>query len=212
MDFDSARRKHQGSLTGNSTVSSCRSVRPTVIGSQSTSPASHLDFFQHDVQLVKVIEPRLDVNPIDCKKHISRRILGSTPHPEAVFMQQIRADAAGAVPAPHALICDRNRKWSGDARRRFRDADVRLVLIPRRAPNANAYAERFAVDQRRMPGAADSDRGAALPPRRDGGGEHYPAERNHQRLDNRLSSGPPVINLTSRVRRPSAARRTAQFQ
>jgi putative transposase len=31
--------------------------------------------------------------------------------------------------------------------------------------------------------------------------EHYHAERNHQGLDNRLISGPPVINMTSRVRR-----------
>jgi Integrase core domain len=31
--------------------------------------------------------------------------------------------------------------------------------------------------------------------------EHYHAERNHQGLDNRLIPGPPVINMTSRVRR-----------
>ena len=31
--------------------------------------------------------------------------------------------------------------------------------------------------------------------------EHYHRERNHQGLDNRLISGPPVIKMTSRVRR-----------
>jgi hypothetical protein len=31
--------------------------------------------------------------------------------------------------------------------------------------------------------------------------KHYHGERNHQGLDNRLISGPPVINMTSRVRR-----------
>jgi hypothetical protein len=31
--------------------------------------------------------------------------------------------------------------------------------------------------------------------------EHYDGERNHQGLDNRLISGPPVINMASRVRR-----------
>jgi putative transposase len=30
---------------------------------------------------------------------------------------------------------------------------------------------------------------------------HYHGERNHQGLDNRLISGPPVIRMTSRVRR-----------
>jgi hypothetical protein len=31
--------------------------------------------------------------------------------------------------------------------------------------------------------------------------EHYHRERNHQGLDNRLISGPPVIQMTRRVRR-----------
>jgi hypothetical protein len=31
--------------------------------------------------------------------------------------------------------------------------------------------------------------------------EHYYGERTHQGLDNRLISGPPVIQMTSRVRR-----------
>jgi len=38
------------------------------------------------------------------------------------------------------LICDRDRKWSGDVRRRLRDAGIHFVLIPERATNANAYA------------------------------------------------------------------------
>ena len=46
----------------------------------------------------------------------------ATPHPEAVFMQQIVRTLtmveAGA-PAPDVLICDRDRKWSGDVRRRL---------------------------------------------------------------------------------------------
>jgi transposase InsO family protein len=78
----------------------------------------------------------------------SRRvqILGSTPHPEALFMQQVvrtlTMDEAGLV-HPSVLICDRDRKWSGDVRRHLREAGIRVVSIPERAPNANAYAERF---------------------------------------------------------------------
>jgi putative transposase len=49
----------------------------------------------------------------------------------------------GVVDVPQLLICDRDRKWSRDMRRQLREASVRVVLIPERAPNANAYAERF---------------------------------------------------------------------
>jgi hypothetical protein len=57
----------------------------------------------------------------------SRRvqILGSTPHPEALFMQQIvrtlTMAEAGVVSRRQVLICDRDRKWSQDVRRRLRD-------------------------------------------------------------------------------------------
>jgi putative transposase len=79
----------------------------------------------------------------------SRRvqILGSTPGPEALFMQQVARTLtmaeAGVMDPPPVLICDRDGKWSRDVRRRLREAGVGVVLIPERAPNANAYAERF---------------------------------------------------------------------
>jgi transposase InsO family protein len=45
--------------------------------------------------------------------------------------------------ACRVLICDRDGKWSHDIRRLLEDAGIRVVQTPRRAPNANAYAERF---------------------------------------------------------------------
>ena len=44
----------------------------------------------------------------------------------------------GARHAPHMLICDRDRKWTGDLQRQLRDAGVRVVATPPRALNANA--------------------------------------------------------------------------
>jgi len=138
----------------------------------------------------------------------SRRvqILGSTPHPEALFMQQIvrtlTMAESDAVPVPNVLICDRDRKWSGDVRRRLRDAGIRLVLTLVRAPNANAYAERFVRSikeeclDRLIPIGERHFRCAV--------GEyveHYHTERNHQALNNRLISTPPVIRMANRVRR-----------
>ena len=75
----------------------------------------------------------------------SRRvqILGSTPHPNELFMQQVvrLATAAddGILVGHRVLICDRDRKWSGAVRRRFGEASLRVVVTPERAPNANAY-------------------------------------------------------------------------
>jgi len=49
------------------------------------------------------------------------QIFGATPHPEALFMQQIfrtlRFAQDGGMDSPlNILIGDRDRKWSGDVR------------------------------------------------------------------------------------------------
>ena len=138
----------------------------------------------------------------------SRRvqILGSTPHPEALFMQQMVRPLTmahdGVVDRPRMLICDRDRKWSGDVRRRLQQAGIRVLLSPVRAPNANAYAERFVRSikeeclNRLIPIGERHFRRAVTEYV-----AHYHGERNHQGLDNCLISGPPVIRMTSRVRR-----------
>src|SRR5215471_20975056 len=121
-----------------------------------------------------------------------------------MFMQQaVRTLAmaeARVVPTPQILICDRDRKWSVDVRRRLRDAGIRVVLAPVRAPNANAYAERFVRSikeeclNRMIPFGESHFRRAVKEYL-----EHYQAERNHQGIGNRLISGPSVIQITSRV-------------
>jgi putative transposase len=163
------------------------------------------DFFTTEVWTWRGLVTYYTVFVIDLA---SRRvqILGSTPRPEAVFMQQtvrtLTMADGGAVPAPHILICDRDRKWSGDVRRQLRDAGIRVVFAPERAPNANAFAERFVRSikeeclNRLIPIGDRHFRRAVAEYV-----EHYHAERNHQGLDNRLISAPPVIDMTSRVRR-----------
>jgi putative transposase len=165
------------------------------------------DFFTTEVWTWRGLVTYYTIFVIDLA---SRRvqILGSTPRPDAVFMEQIvrtlTVAEAGAVPAPHVLICDRDRKWSGDVRRRLHDAGIRVVLIPERAPNANAYAERFVRSikeeclNRLIPIGERHFRRAVTEYV-----AHYHGERNHQGLDNRLISGPPVIETMSRVRRRS---------
>jgi hypothetical protein len=71
------------------------------------------DFFTTEVWTWRGLVTYYTVFVIDLA---SRRvqILGSTPHPEALFMQQVtRTLMMGedrAVPVPHVLICDRDRK------------------------------------------------------------------------------------------------------
>jgi transposase InsO family protein len=139
----------------------------------------------------------------------SRRvhILGSTPHPSDVFMGQIvRLVTAedGVLIGHRVLICDRDRKWSRAVRQQFGDAGIRVVLTPERAPNANAYAERFVRSikeeclDRIIPLGERHFRRAIT-----AFVEHYHLERNHQGLDNRLIAGMPTADAAGLVRRRS---------
>jgi len=132
-------------------------------------------------------------------------ILGSTPQPEALFMQQIvrtltMADASEAG-ARRMLIGDRDRKWSRDVRRRLEEAGIHVVLTPERAPNAHAYAERFVrsikeecLDRMIPIGERHFRRAIAEYV------EHYHQERNHQGLGNALIDGAPPVDGGRRIR------------
>jgi putative transposase len=164
------------------------------------------DFFTTEVWTWRGLVTYYTVFVIDLA---SRRvgILGSTPHPNGLFMRQVvrMATAADAGPIVAGVwICDRDRKWSRDVRRLLEDAGIRVVLIPERAPNANAYAERFVrsikeecLDRMLPIGERHFRRAVAEFV------EHYHRERNHQGLNNRLIAGTPVIGRASRVRRRS---------
>jgi transposase InsO family protein len=163
------------------------------------------DFFATEVWTWRGLVTFYTVFVID---FASRRvqILGSTPRPEALFMAQVVRTLAmtedATTPTPHVLICDRDRKWSGDVRRRLDEAGIRVVLTPERAPNANAYAERFVRSikeeclDRLIPLGERHFRMAITEYV-----AHDHAERTHQGIGNRLICSPPVIDTTSRVRR-----------
>ena len=100
------------------------------------------------------------------------------------------------------LICDRDRKWSGEVRRQLHDVGIHVVLTPERAPHANAYAERFVrsikeecLDRIVPLGARHFRRAVAEFV------EHYHRERNHQGLRNALIAGKPPTRTAGRVRR-----------
>ena len=148
------------------------------------------DFFTSEVWTPRGLITYYTLFVIDLR---SRRVhvAGSTPTPDAWFMAQAArrlTDAVDGFLASHQiLICDRDSKWTDDFRRIVQGAGVRIVLIPVRAPNANAYAERFVRSIREE----CLDRLILFGERRllralDEFVAHYHWERNHQGLGNEL--------------------------
>jgi transposase InsO family protein len=165
------------------------------------------DFFTTEVWTWRGLVTYYTVFVIDLA---SRRVqmLGSTPHPEALFMHPIARRLTfaddGVLGPPHVLICDRDAKWSADVRRVLADAGVRVVVTPIRARNANAYAERFVRSlkeeclDRLIPIGERHFRRAVWEFT-----EHYHRERNHQGLGNTLIAGHSTIDAAGRVHRRS---------
>ena len=123
----------------------------------------------------------------------SRRVhlLGSTPHPNDAFVVQVartrtRADA-GVLLGHCFLICDRDTKWSEAFRQTLATAGIHVVQTPYRAPDCNAYAERFVRSIKeecldRLVIRREAHLRRALREFT----AHYHQERNHQGLHDRL--------------------------
>ena len=125
------------------------------------------DFFTTEVWTWRGLVTYYTVFVIDLA---SRRvqILGSTPYPHDMFMQQamrtLTADDDGSLVPHRVLICDRDTKWSAPVRARLGEAGIRVVQTPYQAPNANAYAERFVRSiKRRVSQPRDPVRRTAFP-------------------------------------------------
>ena len=118
------------------------------------------------------------------------RVVGSTRYPDETFVvQALRplTDRADKLRSGRVLICDRERKWSGTVAAFLEREGIRIVRIPARAPNCNAYAERFVrsikeecLDRVLLLGERHFRRTVAEFM------AHYHAERNHQGIGNEL--------------------------
>ena len=148
------------------------------------------DFFTTEVWTARGLVTYYTAFVIDLA---SRRVhlLGSTPHPDDRFVQQVALTLTDVDDGPllthRILLCDRDTKWSGAFRQTLAEAGIRVVQTPYRAPNCNAYAERFVrsikeecLDRIIVLGEAHlrwTLRAFAA---------HYHHERNHQGLHDRL--------------------------
>jgi transposase InsO family protein len=104
------------------------------------------DFFTTEVWTVRGLVTFYTVFVIELQ---SRRVqvVGCTRHPDEAFVVQAMrhlTDGVERVLRPgRVLICDRDPKWSRAVVGFLEREGVRIIRTPVRAPNCNAYAERF---------------------------------------------------------------------
>jgi putative transposase len=125
-------------------------------------------------------------------------IAGITTRPDELWMLQMArnvSDAqAGALHAKRYLIIDRDTKYSAQFRQLIRDNGTKVIRLPPRSPNLNAYAERFVRSIKdeclnRMIFVGQGSLRRAVVEYMD----HYHRERNHQGLENQLIHTPAVV-------------------
>ena len=133
------------------------------------------------------------------------QIAGATTGPSEVWMTQVGRNLTdpldGFLADKRYLILDRDSKFSTGFRDLLEDSGVRIVRLPARSPNLNAYAERFVRSikeeclSRMIFFGEQSLRRATRE-----FAAHYHEERNHQGIGNRLiapkrpvgTSGQPI--------------------
>ena len=163
------------------------------------------DFFTTEVWTVRGLVTYYTVFVIELQ---SRRVhvAGSTPFADEAFVLQGMRSLANAIDGVLAngcvLMCDRDRKWSRGVLEFLEQEGVRIIQTPFRAPNCNAYAERF------VRSIKEECLARVIPL-----GErhlrhtiaefvtHYHAERNHQGIGNELIQPLGLADRQGRVRR-----------
>ena len=163
------------------------------------------DFFSTEVWTPKGLVTHYTLFVLELK---TRRlhIAGTTPNPDEAFMAQVArnlTDAFDGFLLGHRIfICDRDTKFT----RRFRDTleavGVVTVLTPCRAPNCNAFAERFvrSIKEECLGRMIFFGEASLLRAIREYA-EHYNGERPHQGVGNRvLRPKPRTLEVVPAVR------------
>jgi putative transposase len=143
-------------------------------------------------------------------------IAGITTRPDESWMLQIARNetdlAAGALHSKRYLIIDRDTKYSEQFRRLIRDNGTKVIRLPPRSPNLNAYAERFVrsiedecLDRMIFVGQASLRRAVSEYM------DHYHTERNHQGLENRLIVPTTMLATDGEVHRHARLGGTLNF-
>jgi putative transposase len=132
----------------------------------------------------------------------SVHIAGVTTSPNGAYMKQVARNLTdvsdGFLVNSRYLIMDRDTKYTEEFRDSLDQAGVKAVRCPVRAPNCNAFAERFVrsikeecIDRMILFGEASLRRALTEYV------AHYHAERNHQGVDNRLLEPPGISSAAN---------------
>jgi putative transposase len=132
----------------------------------------------------------------------SVHIAGVTTSPNGAYMKQVARNLTdvsdGFLVNSRYLIMDRDTKYTEDFRDFLDREGVKAVRCPVRAPNCNAFAERFVrsikeecLDRMILFGEASLRRALTEYV------AHYHAERNHQGVDNRLLEPPDTSSAAN---------------
>jgi putative transposase len=139
--------------------------------------------------------------------HLSTRyvhIAGITTAPNDLFMRQVARNLTdeidGFLTNSRYLIMDRDTKYTDAFRRHLEREGVKPVLCPARAPNCNAFAERFVRSVKseyldRMILFGETSLRRALREYV----SHYHEERNHQGVANRLLKPAATVSAITEI-------------
>jgi putative transposase len=120
---------------------------------------------------------------------------GITTHPDTNWMLQMGRNAVDAVDGPllgkRYLIVDRGTKYCEAFRKMLAREGIKVIRLPPRSPNLNAYAERFvrSIKEECLSKMIPIGQGMLRRAPRECL-EHYDRERNHQGIGNVLLMPP----------------------
>jgi transposase InsO family protein len=148
------------------------------------------DFLSVEVFTIKGLVTHYVLFFIDIASR-SVHVAGITPHPDSSWMAQIARNITdaneGFLRGGRNLILDRDAKYTEGFRHALTREGVRLIRLPARSPNLNAFAERFVrsikeecLSRMIFLGRASLRHAIAQYL------IHYHGERNHQGLENRI--------------------------
>ena len=134
----------------------------------------------------------------------SVHIAGVTTSPNGAYMKQVARNLTdvsdGFLVNSRYLIMDRDTKYTEDFRDFLDREGVKAVRCPVRAPNCNAFAERFvrSIKEECLDRMILFDE-ASLRRALTEYVAHYHTERNHQGVDNRLLEPPDTSSAANEV-------------